>query len=531
MVLRRPYAFLIKYFKLIHLGILFLIGFIFYKTSDLMSFYSDYIKANFRTTETLFADGYFDFSVIGAFFLLLALAITIFLLMRFKKKNTLYYLSTIIFYGVLFIIFFMIHGNLMELERSSVDSATVLIYRDIINLIFYPQFIFIFMTVLKAIGFDIKTFSFVSEFDELELSEEDNEEVDVSVKVDNYKVFRKFRRVVRELRYYVLENKFIFSIIVLILLLVFTVSLFMNYQVYNKNYSEGKEFVYGDYNLIFKDSYITKYDYKGDLISGDYYLAVIVNATNISTENNKIDSDAFKIRIEDEYIEPILDMSGKFIDMGIPYYGVNMLPNKSEDYVFVYNLGDEIESTYTISILDSYELVDDELVTKYKHVNIIPSVIVEESVLELYDLGDKVVFNEDFMLDSYMVINEYELSSTYNYTYDFCYNDECSESKGLLINDTSILPNSTLLVLDAELLLDEDSLFLRNNKGDDFFEEFINIKYIDNGKEVMSDVIDVTPEVLKDKIIFQVTNKVNNSDTIELVVNIRGHKHTIVLKG
>ncbi len=531
MVLRKPYAFLIKYFKLIHLGLLFLVSFILYKTYDLSLFYKEYIGDNFSTNEVMFADKYFNGYLILGFVILIGLLITIFLLMQFKKKSVWYYVSGVLFYGIVFIVFFFISGNLMQLERSSVESATVLIYRDVVNIIYYPQFIFVFLTFLKGIGFDIKTFSFNPEFDDFELDEEDNEEVEVSIKLDNYKVNRQIRRTGRELKYYVLENKFVFSIILIGVLLFIAVSIFMNFQVYNKTYNERSTLTYDSFNLEFKDSFITQYDYKGDLISnGNYYLAVIVNAKNISLENAKIDSDAFKIEIDGANVVPRLDLSGKFADIAIPYYGVSLLPDVSNDYVFVYELGNTYKSNYTISILDDYDVVDNEIVTKYKHIKINPSALNVSDSSGEYELGEKVVLNENVLLDTYIQVDDYVFRDKHNYVYEFCYLEECSESKGIVIANSNLMINSTLMILDVDFLIDDDSYYYINDHEDNFFDDYVMIQYVHDDEVIVDRVINVTPDVLDDKLILQVSNKAVESSNVELLVKVRGVTHTIVLK-
>jgi len=46
MILRRPYAFLIKYFRLIHLVLFGLFGYVTYKANNILSFFKDYISNN-----------------------------------------------------------------------------------------------------------------------------------------------------------------------------------------------------------------------------------------------------------------------------------------------------------------------------------------------------------------------------------------------------------------------------------------------------------------------------------------------------
>ena len=45
MILRKPYAILIKNFKLIHFIMALMMGFLFYKTSSILSFLNDYLSS------------------------------------------------------------------------------------------------------------------------------------------------------------------------------------------------------------------------------------------------------------------------------------------------------------------------------------------------------------------------------------------------------------------------------------------------------------------------------------------------------
>ena len=61
MILRKPYAFLIQYFQRIHLILLGLSFYIFYKTSALRSFVSEFIRTESYNTELESINGYIGF--------------------------------------------------------------------------------------------------------------------------------------------------------------------------------------------------------------------------------------------------------------------------------------------------------------------------------------------------------------------------------------------------------------------------------------------------------------------------------------
>ena len=61
MILRKPYAFLIQYFQRIHLILLGLSFYIFYKTSALRTFVSEFIKTESYNTDLESIKGYVSF--------------------------------------------------------------------------------------------------------------------------------------------------------------------------------------------------------------------------------------------------------------------------------------------------------------------------------------------------------------------------------------------------------------------------------------------------------------------------------------
>ena len=171
MILRQPYGFLIRHFRAIHLIILALISYLIYRTNKLESFFQDYIASGYTTKLTDFASQYFNSIVFFSFIILITILISILLLMKSKKKSIKYYLLTTIYYSFLMILFILSYNVLIELESTSLEASTIRVYRDIINLFTYPQYIFATYTLLRGVGFDIKSFNFNKDLEDLDLIE------------------------------------------------------------------------------------------------------------------------------------------------------------------------------------------------------------------------------------------------------------------------------------------------------------------------------------------------------------------------
>ena len=98
MIIRKPYAFLIRNFKLIHFIMLLISGYILYRTKIAYNFFNDYAKTRqFIDSETLISDTLPLFITILAF-ILIGAAVMIIVLLRKKDKPTLFYISSIIYY-------------------------------------------------------------------------------------------------------------------------------------------------------------------------------------------------------------------------------------------------------------------------------------------------------------------------------------------------------------------------------------------------------------------------------------------------
>ena len=75
---------------------------------------------------------------------------------------------------------------------------------------------------------------------DLHVSEEDSEEIDVKINSDGYTVKRNIVHILRELKYYILENKFVFACFGVVVVLLIGIALYMNFEVYNKKYNRWK---------------------------------------------------------------------------------------------------------------------------------------------------------------------------------------------------------------------------------------------------------------------------------------------------
>ena len=110
MILRKPYAFLIKYFRLIHIIMFVFFIYLVFALREIYIFFKDYIGGNGYMYFENMASKYVSPWLLGIVILLFVLAISIFYLMRKKEKPVLFYRLvmgyTVILLGVLIYYYF-----------------------------------------------------------------------------------------------------------------------------------------------------------------------------------------------------------------------------------------------------------------------------------------------------------------------------------------------------------------------------------------------------------------------------------------
>ncbi len=530
MIIKKPFAFIVQKFKLLHFTILIPIIYLIYKYFNFGQFFNRFVVDGYITNINNAPDIYY--SVLTVFASLLVIIFSILLTVLFKKKNKNYYpyLLLTLFYIVVFVFSVFSKGILINAVNANLSSSTSLIIRSLISIVFYGLIVSTFIIFMLAFGFDFRSGDFIDVKEEIYLDEEDSEEVEVNLGNDDYKFKRWVNRYIREVKYYVIENKNVFKVLggilgVIILFFVgrYIISLSRIVRV-DQSFSHSK------INLTFKESMLTTLDYTGNTLrEGKVYLAVKVVAKNTTNDLLNITTSDFCLEIsKDNCIYPILDKSGKFIDVATPYYGEKIGQGKTYEYVLVYELEDtQIKGKYKIKVLDSLTYKENKVVANYKEVNLTPGYSDSVSSVKTYNVGDLIDFKKSTVGNTTLNIDKYEVTNVYRYTYDYCYKENCSKS----MNNIQISGNSTLLVLDGNLSIDENAAYFKNVYAKTkFFEDFGVLKYKIGDKELYANLSDKTPKEVEGQIVLETTSKVTSASEIDLILTVRDKRYTIKLR-
>ena len=199
MVIRKPYAFLIKNFKIIHLLLLIPMLYISFKFGDISKFFNDYVSSRYTTPESIIAGNYITTLLYVVLFLLIAINVTICFLMRSKRKNSVLYIISIIYYLFLIASTILFFASMSAIEKGTMDQTFANFVRDVGNICSFPSYILMIATGITGIGFNFKTFRFDGHSD-LHITEDDDAEEELRLGADSYKAKRNLIHMLRELK-------------------------------------------------------------------------------------------------------------------------------------------------------------------------------------------------------------------------------------------------------------------------------------------------------------------------------------------
>ncbi len=534
MILKKPYGFLIKRFRIIHIILTILTIFIAVSSRNIISFFRRFISSGYSVTVVdNMASQYINWSIYLIIILVITILIAIYILLRTKKKPHKIYMAAIIYYIILFIGIIIASFLIDSLSESLWSTAAARTYRDIAQIIYYPQFFFIIVLGLRALGFNVKQFDFKNDLKELEITDEDSEEVELNINFQTYKAERFIRRFIREIYYYYLENKLIFTIIFVIIIVIAVFTFFKGYEKIRYTYDEGESFNYNGFQINITDSILTNVDLAGNQIVEDrYYLVIKMNITNNNRNNAKLDYNNLKIYLGGDYINPSLDIGNHFLDYGTPFMGRELSAGQSSTYIIPYILTEnQVHNDYRITIYTGAAEKSKDFLATTINVNLHPARMFDVEVVRNAKLNEEVSFSSTLLDNTSLTIKSATIARRYEYTYESCYRESCRTYTGLVLANNSAQTSQTLLIMDYDFVIDEETAAYQNiNNIKAFADHFITLEYLQNDEYHETNIFNVTPTRVNDKLIFQVPVTVEASEEVNLLITIRNRCYKIRIK-
>lgn len=530
MILRKPYAFFIKHFKLMHLILAVLVCFSIYKTKLLLDFYNEYVTLVINVTGQDLVTPLLPFSYqIIPIFVLIFLTI-ILIVMLVKKKPSLFYFISILIYIFVFVIIQVSKSNLITLSNTLIDSRVTRIIRDLIMLCFFSQIFTIIIISIRAIGFDIKKFDFQTDLRGLEINEEDREEVEIQINYDKNKIIRNIRKKIRFFKYTYKENKLLFNISMgvfsTVIVVIVLSSIFKQEIILKQN-----DLVYGN-NLTLKiiDSYIVNTDFKGNLITNDYYLILRTNIKS-NNENSKLDIATTKILIDNYVYTPIIKNKDSIFDFG-KVYDNETIGIEYEEKILVYEIPKElIEKDIYFSYVDKNSRTKNgnfkDTKVKIDYIDVTGI----ESTTKVY-LNEKLEFLDTILPDYSIKINAIDIKDEYKLKYNFCVSDECFMSYEYLKPNINSNYDKTLLKISGNIEYEKSIASVYDLF--DFISKFGILKYTINNQEKISPIkfSEITSKKTNQNNVYyiEVAKEIKTATNISLLFTIRNKNYEYVLK-
>ncbi len=543
MIIRKPYAFIIKNFKILHLALFTLLAYVLYKSTKIFTFFNNYATKSYVEYYEDFSKQFVGFGIFFIIIIILLVNGILFYLLKLKNKRTKYYLMNIGYYLILIILLIIINNifTQMNYKTNSVSVKDAIAIRDIILMVIVPQYILTIFCFLRGVGFDVKSFNFKKDLIELEILEEDNEEVEILAPKDTYKIMRTIRKIIRECKYFVLEHKFLFTIGSGFLGVVILIMIISDRSVYTNNYNQKDSFTVNGITFKINESYLTDIDYAGKIINEKYYYLILdVIMKNSSSEDIKFQTQDLPLIAGSKTYYPTLSKNDYFLDYGNGYNGINKIESNSENnYLIIYEIDKTNYKDMHLNLVNSY-LKNGKNVTNKRNIKINPKKVFKEKteLIGNYNLKEEVLLGESNLKKSNITIESYEINNSFTYKYEY-YNPFSSKTINGYITVKSNIKNDDYLVMmiESDYEVDTDlyiSEYLPNSC--DFLSYFASLKYEINNKEYTIsklNLIDlkVDAKYLSKNITYiTVPSKIKSADTINLIINIRDKEYNIKLK-
>ena len=464
MIIRKPYAFLIKNFRKIHIALLIISIYLAYRIFDINSFVNEFMRLG---TYDLYADpisNHITFIMNIAILIMIAGSASLLLLLRHKNKPWKIYLIPFINYVSLFFILSVIK-NFFKTYSITVDAADIRFARDLLFAFVAIQLPVIGIFLMRTLGLDVNKFNFSMDKEFLELSEEDREEIEINLDVDLNTFKRLYRKTLRNINYFYQEHKLISKVTIGIIFIIIILNVYTLIFVTNKSYKETDNYKYGDFTIKINNSYVSDKDYKGDIISKkSKFVVVNISVTNNSEYSQKFDTSRFHLKAGTlDFTTTESTFAKEFYDLGKTFSKVNELNGRETiTFIIVYKVDSDIKNDKFV--LYFQEKKSDNILRKIK-LNI--KDLSKINGKEEYNIGDLFDTNVMSNPDS-LSIDNVSFVDSFDYSYEKCTISNCFiDRKQFVSSDT-----------EKVIILDFASEKWESNQIVDYLSKSVKIEYV-----------------------------------------------------
>lgn len=533
MILKKPYAFLIKYFKVIHVALLLMMSYLLYRTNIILNFLQKYITTEQLVTGKDFTGQLFSIWNFALPFIVIVILAILLGVMYYKKKPLLFYVINIAVMVGLLIIYNIGYDTAITLETKLIETRSLRLLRDFYLIVILIQGVSLIFTFIRATGFDIKKFDFRTDLEELNITEADNEEFEVDLDIETNILRRNFNRNLRFAKYIYKENKFIIQTVFLLAFAATCFIIYMNMTIYNKVYSENHLFRASDVTMEITRSYLTNQSYKNKKISDSYLMILELNVRANTKEKTVLNTTKAQLIVDNQIYYPKTKYRQELFDIGNVYQNTN-LDTEFETILLVYEIPtSKINSSFIFRYIDNLVLEKRGINPKYIKIELKPYNLDKHQKEEDIELNSSVVLNETVFGNTSLVINKFELQDEFVIDYDFCVNkDECYKSKQYVRPNANTNYDKTILKITGSLDKDKVSSDIYSLYSIVNYFGQIEYKIGEKTKKQNVGFTELKPSKNTTKNIYyiEVTKEIKSAEAIDLVIKIRNRTYRYKIK-
>ena len=518
MVFRKPYAFLIKNFKKIHIVLFVLAVYIYFKQMSLYGFLNNYVSMQSYNANLESIDKYVGGLTYLAIFAIIAITALLIYLLLYKKKPWKLYLVILFEYILLFVGFFMASRYFHSYDADSALSSAMAI-RDTIFIGSFPQYAVFVILFIRIAGIDLSKFDFSHDEEFLELSAEDREEFEINIDVDKESFKRGFKKFKRNLYYLYQEHKFIMNVLAIFLVLIVGALSYYNIFILNKVYKQGETLNAIGYSIKINKAYFTNLNYAGEVIESSNFVVLDLDVKN-NEAPRKMNVERFHVMNKDSDSVPTFYYNKEFRDLGKPYEKFEFKRGQSKRFLLIYKVPAKLDKN-NFSLY--YQNVTNDGKSKLIKIKLNLEDITKVETMATVKLGDEQTLEEPKGTSEDIRINDVEINDAFNYNYYTCYsNGKCN------IESTNIKSKNDNKILKISLITSS----LDNQDIVDFSLMYGKIKYEDSkGKSVELNLKNaVDRQYLGNVLYLEVPNAIVDSKSLDLVYTIRNKQYIFNLK-
>lgn len=524
MILKRPFAFLIKHFKLIHLILCLPVFYLLYRSSLILNFITEYQKTSINVVGTDLVTNLFDIKMIISIIVIFIGTIVVVSLMTFKKKPVTFYFYNLLTYLFVIGIYMFDYSIIKTMETALVDIRTIKIVQDLTFSLIIVQTLSAILFAIRATGFDIKKFDFRHDLEDLQISSEDSEEIEIESQFDSDEFRRKIKKFQRHAKYVYVENKLIINLAIILVIGIIAYFIYNNSGIYSKSYKLSVAINTQEFIFNVKNNYQTNEGYRGNIIT-DKSLIVVDFDVKSNNENKKLDLSRFTLEIDNKKYKPVDKYTNYLKDLG-NVYNDQEISTEFINYLLVFEIPVEVQESKKV-------LKYNDLNNKIVKIKLNPINIDKSSEYENYNSGEKIILNDTIFNGSEIVLGNFEIKNAFKLEYDFCLDSECYKSYEYLKPTYTDNYRKSLLKVTTSLNIEDN---FKNSNVDSIKEiitTFGNITYVLNGEEKRTNITTIVkPEIanIGNDIYIEINSEIEQASSITLNLNVRNKQYSYIIK-